>query len=81
MELRYDRRLEAVGDELTFETPDNAGDYILRVEKFVSSLPPRVFDVTDAYAPRELTNSTTRRRAACSSWRSRRRRPAAAGIA
>ena len=56
MELRYDRRFEPVNDTLTFETPDTSADFILKVAPFTSSAPPRVFDVTDAYMPREITD-------------------------
>jgi hypothetical protein len=52
IEVRYRRKFEPVGDELEFDSP--GGDYAYVVGPFKTSEPPRVFDVTDAYAPIEI---------------------------
>jgi len=52
----YRRRFEPVGNELTFETPDSAADYLFQVAPFTTDTLPRLFDVTDAYHPVELVD-------------------------
>ncbi|OGF12807.1 MAG: hypothetical protein A2W00_00845 [Candidatus Eisenbacteria bacterium RBG_16_71_46] len=58
LDVFYQRRFRAMDDTLTFESPAAAGDYVYRVDSLRSATPPRVFDVTDAYAPLELTGLT-----------------------
>jgi hypothetical protein len=52
----FQQRLEAIDDTLTFDSPLAPGDYIHRITGFSSPTPPRVFDVTDAYAPVEIAD-------------------------
>ncbi|HEY2956252.1 MAG TPA: C25 family cysteine peptidase [Candidatus Eisenbacteria bacterium] len=54
IEVRYRRRFVPVGDELAFDTPPGGGDSLYSIGPFTSSQRPRVFDVTDAYAPFEV---------------------------
>jgi hypothetical protein len=56
LNVRYTRRFEPVSNELTFDSPPGGGNYIYRIAPFTSSTPPRVFDVTDPFAWRELTD-------------------------
>jgi Peptidase family C25/Propeptide_C25 len=51
----YPRRFVAVGDSLSFDSPATPGDYIYRITGFTGTTPPHVYDVTDAYAPIEIT--------------------------
>jgi len=55
IEVRYRRKFEPVGDELTFDSPASGGNYIYDIGPFAGTDAPRVFDVTDAYAPAEIT--------------------------
>jgi hypothetical protein len=50
----YARRFEPVGDELAFDTPAESGTYLYRIGPFRRAVPPRVFDVTDPCAPKEI---------------------------
>jgi Peptidase family C25 len=54
-DLFYQRFFEPVANELSFEAPSAAGDYLFRVGPFTLDTPPRVFDVTNPQAPEELT--------------------------
>lgn len=54
IQVRYARKFEPVGGVLAFDSPVTGGNYIYRVEPFSDPLPPRVFDVTDPFEPREL---------------------------
>lgn len=61
----YQRRFEVTADTatvapplslLTFDGPSTPGDYVYRITGFALPTPPRVIDVTDAYAPVEITD-------------------------
>ena len=54
-QVRYTRRFEPVANALAFDSPVSGGTYLYRIGPFSQAAPPRVFDVTDAFAPRELT--------------------------
>ena len=53
-DLFYPHLFEPFNDELQFDTPADPGDYLFRIAPFTRTDPPRVFDVTDAYAPIEV---------------------------
>jgi hypothetical protein len=57
IDLRYQRMFVPIGDELTFDSSPAGGDYLYQIGPFGASTPPRVFDVTDAYAPIEIDAS------------------------
>ena len=50
----YARKLEPVSDSLTFVTTAGTGRAVYRIGPFSSATPPRLFDVTDAFSPREI---------------------------
>ncbi len=54
----YQRKFEPVGNQLDFESPAAAGDYLFRIAPFTTDTLPRVFDVTDPYRPVELVSFT-----------------------
>ena len=54
IEVRYRRKFEPVGDELEFDSPASGGDHLYRLGPFTTAKAPRIFDVTDAYAPLEI---------------------------
>lgn len=56
IELRYRRRFVPINNELAFDTDPGGGNYLFDISPFTSLVPPRVFDVTDAYAPVEVVN-------------------------
>lgn len=56
VQLRYRRRFQP--DSLTglsFRSPAGGGNYIYRIGPYTAAAPPRVFDITDPFAPAELT--------------------------
>ncbi len=53
LELYYARRFAPDGGELWFESPGN-GNAIYRIGPFANRTLPRMFDVTDPFAPREM---------------------------
>ena len=55
IEIRYRRKFTPVGDELTFDSPAGDGNYIYDIGPFTTATTPLVFDVTDAYAPVEIS--------------------------
>ena len=65
IEIYYRSKFRPVGDQLTFDSPASGGNYIYDIGPFVSLETPRVYDVTDAYAPVEIRpvtwNPSTRR--------------------
>src|SRR5205814_5373613 len=65
IEIYYRSKFTPVGDQLTFDSPASGGNYIYDIGPFVSLETPRVFDLTDAYAPVEIRpvawNPSTRR--------------------
>ena len=58
IDLFYQRKLEPVGDSLTFVAPAGTGRAVYRIGPFSSAVPPRVFDVTDPFLPKEVQGST-----------------------
>ncbi len=54
----YQRKFQPVGNQLNFESPAAAGDYLFRIAPFTTDTLPRVFDVTDPYRPVELVSFT-----------------------
>ncbi len=58
IDLFYQRKLEPVADSLTFSAPAGTGRAVYRIGPFSSATPPRLFDVTDAFAPIEVTGFT-----------------------
>ncbi len=56
VDLYYPRKFEAVNSELTFDSPQAAGDYLYVVDSVQSVSVPRVFEVTDPYRPIEITS-------------------------
>ncbi len=55
IDLFYQRKLEPVGDSLTFVAPAGTGRAVYRLGPFSSPTPPRLFDVTDAFSPVEIS--------------------------
>jgi hypothetical protein len=58
IEVRYRRKFVPEGNELEFDSPAGGGDYLYDIGPFTSSVAPRLFDVTDAYAPFEIGSAT-----------------------
>jgi hypothetical protein len=58
IEVRYRRKFEPEGDELEFDSPAGGPDYLYDIGPFSTNVAPRVFDVTDAYAPFEIGSAT-----------------------
>lgn len=57
MELHYARRFQPDPNELWFESPGN-GNAIYRIGPFQDRAMPRMFDVTDPFAPREMVTDS-----------------------
>lgn len=55
IDLFYPRKLEPVSDSLTFVTPAGTGRAVYRIGPFTSATPPRLFDITDSFAPVEIS--------------------------
>ena len=53
-EIYYSRRFVPVNDELTFDSPGQ-GDVIYAIGPFSSGELPRIYDITDPFAPIEMT--------------------------
>src|SRR5206468_3291107 len=54
IDLFYPSRFVPAGDTLAFDSPSAPGDYVYRIGPFTGTAPPRVFDITDSYAPVEV---------------------------
>ncbi len=58
IDLYYPRTFQPVNDELAFDTPAGGnGDVVYRVGPFTRLKPPRIFDVTRALSPVEVTDA------------------------
>ncbi len=58
IDLFYQRTFQPVNDELDFDTPPGgSGDVNYRIGPFIRLDPPRIFDVTAALAPVEVTDA------------------------
>jgi hypothetical protein len=55
LELYYQHTLTPLNDQIAFDTPALTDNYRWAIDGFQSVVPPRVFDVTDAANPIELT--------------------------
>ncbi len=55
IELRYQRLFVPVGNELTFDSYPGGGNFTYDIAPFTTPTQPHVFDVTDAYAPVEIS--------------------------
>ena len=47
---------QAIDDALAFDSPLAPGEYTYQITGFTGAAPPRVLDVTDAYAPTSITD-------------------------
>ena len=52
-EVYYSRRYVPDNDELVFDSPGR-GDVLYTIGPFSTATPPRMFDITDPFAPREM---------------------------
>ncbi len=55
VELYYRRRFEAVDNALAFVSEPGGGRWEFHVDSFTTTIPPRVFDVTEPTTPVEIT--------------------------
>lgn len=58
VDIEYARRLRPEADTLAFRTPLGAGTFRYDVGPFVTTTPPRVFDVSDPLQPVELVGGS-----------------------